>query len=120
MLAALYMLTRRLWAAIGLHAAWNFAQGGIYGVAVSGFEVGGLLRPRMTGPDLLTGGSFVNGALTGYTLKPLNVSAETSTNWDLGYRYHGENFSASGSLFFIDYSDRSCPMTNENRDLRGK
>ena len=58
MLAALYMLTRRLWAAIGLHAAWNFAQGGIYGIAVSGFRQDGLLVPRITGSDLLTGGSF--------------------------------------------------------------
>ena len=58
MLAALYMLTRRLWAAIGLHAAWNFTQGGIYGVAVSGFDMGGLLRARISGPDLLTGGAF--------------------------------------------------------------
>ncbi len=58
MLAALYMVTRRLWAAIGLHAAWNFAQGGIYGVAVSGFEQKGLLRPDMRGPEWLTGGAF--------------------------------------------------------------
>jgi membrane protease YdiL (CAAX protease family) len=58
MLAAVYMVTRRLWAAIGLHAAWNLAQGGIYGVAVSGFDMGGLLRPRIVGPDLLTGGTF--------------------------------------------------------------
>ena len=58
MLAALYMVTRRLWAAIGLHAAWNFAQGGIYGVAVSGFEEKGLLRPDMRGPEWLTGGAF--------------------------------------------------------------
>ncbi len=58
MLAALYMLTRRLWAAIGLHAAWNFAQGGIYGIAVSGFKQTGLLRPVVEGPAWLTGGSF--------------------------------------------------------------
>ena len=58
MLAALYMLTRRLWAAIGLHAAWNFAQGGIYGIAVSGFKQSGLLRPAIQGPEWLTGGSF--------------------------------------------------------------
>jgi uncharacterized protein len=57
-LAALYMLTRRLWAVIGLHAAWNFAQGGIFGVAVSGFQMNGLLVPRISGPDLLTGGFF--------------------------------------------------------------
>jgi len=58
MLAALYMLTRRLWAAIGVHAAWNFTQGGIYGIAVSGNAVDGVLVPRVSGPDLLTGGAF--------------------------------------------------------------
>lgn len=58
MLAALYMVTRRLWAAIGLHAAWNFVQGGVYGVAVSGFAQSGLLRPAIQGPDWLTGGRF--------------------------------------------------------------
>lgn len=58
MLAALYMVTRRLWAAIGLHAAWNFAQGAIYGIAVSGFPATGLLRPETIGSDLLTGGHF--------------------------------------------------------------
>jgi uncharacterized protein len=58
LLGAIYMLTRRLWAAIGLHMAWNFTQGGIFGVAVSGFETQGLLKPVMEGPDLLTGGAF--------------------------------------------------------------
>lgn len=58
MLAALYMVTRRLWAAIGLHAAWNFTQGGVYGVSVSGIAQTGVLRPRIAGPDWLTGGAF--------------------------------------------------------------
>lgn len=58
MLAALYMLTRRLWAAIGLHMAWNFAQGGIYGIPVSGFAVPGLLIDRPSGSALLTGAAF--------------------------------------------------------------
>lgn len=58
MLAALFMVTRRLWAVIGLHAAWNFTQAGIFGISVSGFAMDGLLRPRMTGPDWLTGGDF--------------------------------------------------------------
>ena len=58
MLAALYMLTRRLWAAIGLHAAWNFAQGGIYGIPVSGHASIGLLAQTTQGPDWLTGGAF--------------------------------------------------------------
>lgn len=58
MLGAMYMLTRRLWAAIGLHAAWNFTQGGIYGIPVSGLPTDGLLRDRPGGPALLTGGAF--------------------------------------------------------------
>jgi hypothetical protein len=58
MLAAIYMITRRLWAAIGIHAAWNFAQGGIYGIPVSGGAMNGILRPDIRGSDLLTGGAF--------------------------------------------------------------
>ena len=58
MLAAIFMVTRRLWAAIGVHAAWNFTQGGIFGIAISGGDTPGLLVPRITGSDLLTGGAF--------------------------------------------------------------
>ncbi len=58
LLAAVYMMTRRLWAVIGLHMAWNFTQGGIFGVAVSGFESQGLLANQMSGSPLLTGGAF--------------------------------------------------------------
>jgi len=58
MLAAIFMITRRLWAVIGLHAAWNFAQGGIYGIAVSGNPMEGVLRADIRGSDWLTGGAF--------------------------------------------------------------
>lgn len=58
LLGAVYMLTRRLWLAIGLHMAWNFTQGGIYGIAVSGIEMKGLLQSTVQGPALLTGGDF--------------------------------------------------------------
>ncbi|WP_375381122.1 lysostaphin resistance A-like protein [uncultured Sphingomonas sp.] len=58
MLGALYMLTRRLWAAIGLHMAWNFAQGGIYGIPISGNATPGLLVDHPAGSALLTGGAF--------------------------------------------------------------
>lgn len=58
MLGAIYMVTRRLWAAIGIHAAWNFTQRGIYGIAISGLDTKGVLVPRIAGPDLLTGGAF--------------------------------------------------------------
>jgi membrane protease YdiL (CAAX protease family) len=58
LLAAAYMLTRRLWFCIGLHMAWNFTQGGIFSVAVSGGKSEGLLQSTMIGPDWLTGGAF--------------------------------------------------------------
>lgn len=32
LLGACYLLTRRLWMAIGVHIAWNFVQGGIFGI----------------------------------------------------------------------------------------
>jgi membrane protease YdiL (CAAX protease family) len=58
MLGAAYMLTRSLWLPMGLHAAWNFAQGEIYDIPVSGTDVHGLLEARLDGPELLTGGGF--------------------------------------------------------------
>jgi uncharacterized protein len=58
MLAAAYVLTRRLWVPIGIHMAWNFVQGGIFGVAVSGNEAQGLLQSTLSGPTLLSGGEF--------------------------------------------------------------
>jgi membrane protease YdiL (CAAX protease family) len=36
MFCALYVLTGRVWVPIGLHLAWNFAQGYLFGAAVSG------------------------------------------------------------------------------------
>jgi len=58
MLAAGYMFTRRLWLVIGIHFAWNFVQGGIFGVAVSGNEGAGVLQSSLSGPVLLSGGAF--------------------------------------------------------------
>lgn len=58
MLGAAYMLTRSLWLPMGLHAAWNFAQGEIYDIPVSGMNVHGLVRARLTGDPLLTGNGF--------------------------------------------------------------
>jgi hypothetical protein len=58
LLGACYILTRRLWLAIGFHLAWNLVQGGIFGVAVSGIEASGILQSNLTGPEILSGGSF--------------------------------------------------------------
>ncbi|MCC7038753.1 MAG: CPBP family intramembrane metalloprotease [Burkholderiales bacterium] len=58
LLACAYALTRRLWLPIGLHAAWNFVQGGIFGVAVSGTRAQGVFVGSLSGPEWLTGGIF--------------------------------------------------------------
>jgi uncharacterized protein len=58
MLGGAYMLTRSLWMPIGLHAAWNFTQGAVFGVPVSGAPSSGLLRATLSGPAFLSGGSF--------------------------------------------------------------
>lgn len=58
LLGAAYMLTRSLWMPIGLHAAWNFTQGYIFGVPVSGQPEQGLVTAKLSGPELLSGGPF--------------------------------------------------------------
>ena len=58
MLGAAYMLTRRLWLAIGIHAAWNFTQGVVWDIPVSGTFVRGLVEAELSGPPLLSGGQF--------------------------------------------------------------
>ena len=58
LLAAAYVYSRRLWLPIGIHIAWNFVQGGIFGVAVSGVESEGLLTSTLSGPTFLSGGVF--------------------------------------------------------------
>lgn len=59
LLGAAYLYTRRLWLAVGIHAAWNFTQGWVFSVPVSGGDAPlGLLITRRVGPDWLTGGDF--------------------------------------------------------------
>jgi membrane protease YdiL (CAAX protease family) len=58
LLGGAYMLTRSLWLPMGLHAAWNFTQGEIFDIPVSGTPVHGLLIARLSGPPLLTGNGF--------------------------------------------------------------
>lgn len=58
LLGAVYMYTRRLWMAIGLHAAWNFTEGGVFGASVSGGHSQGVLASHFIGPELLTDGKF--------------------------------------------------------------
>ena len=58
LLGAAFMVTRRLWLPIGLHAAWNFTQSGIFGAPVSGTVPHGLFVSTLSGPAWATGGGF--------------------------------------------------------------
>lgn len=59
LLGAAYKYAGTLWFPIGIHWAWNFAQGNVFGLDVSG---GGaeesIMNATLTGPDFITGGSF--------------------------------------------------------------
>jgi len=59
LLAAAYMLTRRLWMSMGFHVAWNYTQSGVFSGIVSGGDTDpGFIKPVIDGPALLTGGTF--------------------------------------------------------------
>jgi hypothetical protein len=59
LLAAAYVLTGRLWFPMGLHAGWNFSEGSLYGLSVSGFTAkNALTHGTLIGPVILTGGAF--------------------------------------------------------------
>jgi hypothetical protein len=58
LLGGAYMLARNLWVPMGLHGAWNFTQGFIFDVPVSGADVHGLVQAKLSGPVLLSGGQF--------------------------------------------------------------
>jgi membrane protease YdiL (CAAX protease family) len=85
-LAALgYWATGQLWMSIGMHAAWNFFEGPVFGFLVSGVNLGGLFVLRVNGPDWLTGGRFgpEAGALA---MVPLLILIAAVYLWGRGRR----------------------------------
>jgi hypothetical protein len=58
LLSVAYVVSGNLWFPIGIHVGWNFTEGPVFGVAVSGNDVAGALRGSVHGPDFLTGGAF--------------------------------------------------------------
>jgi iron complex outermembrane receptor protein len=66
-------------------------------------------------------GLIKGGTAAAPILKSVDATAETSTNYDLGYRYAGQNLTASGSLFYIDYKNRIAlaydPVNNASNSL---
>lgn len=58
-MGAAYLLTRRWWFPIGIHWAWDYCEGPIYGCPDSGtHDPHTLLHAVLSGPSLVTGGPF--------------------------------------------------------------
>lgn len=60
-LGVAYFKTRSLWLCTGLHWAWNFAMGPVFGLSISGLDPmlkHTLLRSRASGPVWLMGGDY--------------------------------------------------------------
>ena len=59
LLGAAYKWSGTLWLPIGIHWAWIYTQGNIFGFAVSGNDAGSMwFKVTTQGPDILTGGPF--------------------------------------------------------------
>jgi uncharacterized protein len=59
LLAFAYAATRNVWFPVGLHMAWNFAEGCLFGLPNSGLaDPVQIIHTTMSGPAILTGGAF--------------------------------------------------------------
>jgi len=79
LLALAYAATRSLWLPIGLHFGWNFAEGGIFGAAVSGGQYSGLIHAPLSGPPWITGGAF--GPEASLAALVVSLSASIALAW---------------------------------------
>lgn len=83
LLGAAYLLTRRIWFCTALHFAWNFVQGAVFSIAVSGQSGDAWLRGSLTGPTWLSGGAFgAEGSVVSVAL----CLATTATLLSLAHR----------------------------------
>ena len=92
LLAAIYMITRKLWMVIGLHFSWNVVQGLVYSIPVSGIPMDGLIEVQVASNKsyLLTGGAFgveaslitmiIMSAISIYLLKKISSEGQIVQN----------------------------------------
>ncbi|WP_254272981.1 CPBP family intramembrane glutamic endopeptidase [Haloarcula marina] len=85
LLGACYVLTGRLGVACGFHVAWNYTLA-LWNFPVSGLRAGAaLLETNLTGPALVTGGSF--GIEGGLVALPLLVLGSAALWWWVSREY---------------------------------
>lgn len=57
-LLGVYLLTRRVWIAMGMHFAWNYLFDALMSVPVSGHAARGWIQVVPAGPEWLSGGAY--------------------------------------------------------------
>lgn len=57
-LLGVYLLTRRVWIAMGMHFAWNYLFDALLSVPVSGHAARGWIQVVPAGPEWLSGGAY--------------------------------------------------------------
>jgi membrane protease YdiL (CAAX protease family) len=81
MLGAAYLLSGRLWLPMGVHMAWNFVQGGVFGVAVSGGASEGLLRGSLHGAAWLSGVVVCFAGAAGLLARAVRAGRVVAPSW---------------------------------------
>lgn len=71
LMGLIVLRTGTISSAIGVHWAWNFVQGSVFGFAVSGNIIPGILRPESGANHMLMGGDF--GAEGSILLVPVTL-----------------------------------------------
>lgn len=93
-----YLRTRALWVGWGLHFAWNFSLGVIFGLPVSGFgRFSSLVQARARGPAWLTGGSYgPEASLTAAIVLFAGIWVVVRVTRDYAWRYAQPEIIAGG------------------------
>lgn len=95
LLTGAYILTKRLWLAIGIHIAWDFAIDGIFGIGTSALStktLHGLLQGKLVGNDLLTGG--IQGVEASLVAVLLSLAVGCFLTW---FAWRGNKFVAKSN-----------------------
>ncbi len=59
-MAIIYYYTQNIWVSSAVHSIWNFAEGNVYGISISGHAPfpETIFHSQFTGSNFLTGGAF--------------------------------------------------------------
>ena len=88
----LFLKTGQLWLATGMHAAWNFMQGVVFGIPTSGNRTYSIMETTTSGPAWLSGGAF------GFEGSILAVLVVVAATWWYRESYRQEKLTAVANL----------------------